>query len=327
MAAFFSGMKAKIAEKYQGVASPQVINAVHKASKKTGVDFAFLMEKASTESSFNPTAKSKTSSATGLFQFIENTWLSMVKKHGEKFGLSEYADKIEMKNGRCSVDSAAARREILGLRNNPEIAALMAGCYSAENRDYLDAHTKGEVGTTEMYLAHFMGAGGAAKFLNCRDYDGNAIGARLFPEQARANKNVFYNKATGKARTLDQIYALFDKKFSDGPSVAGGDAPSPASRVSLTKGSIRAFAAAHHSSSPSSKAAQVLPLFDDGNDKDDIIWSNDPRFHHNTRTGSNTGRRAVHRITPETIMVMQQMRDVEQRAFFRAPKDKYGYNS
>jgi hypothetical protein len=330
MASFLSGLTSKIAQKYQGVASPQVINAVQKASSKTGVDFTFLMEKASTESSFNPTAKSKSSSATGLYQFIENTWLSMVKKHGDKYGLGDYADKIEIKNGRCCVNDAAARKEILSLRNDPEIAALMAGAYSAENKAYLKRNTKGDVGSTEMYMAHFMGAGGATKFINCRDYDGSAIGANLFPQQARANKNVFYDKATGKPRTLDQIYNLFDKKFSDGPSVntAAKASDTSAPQAEPAKRSIKAPAAADYSSTPLPvRAAQVLPVFDDANDKDDIIWSNDPRFRHDLpQSGYTHTRKPVHRISAESIMVMSQMRDVERDAFITR-RDKYGYNS
>jgi hypothetical protein len=330
MGSFLSGLSSKIAQKYQGVASPQVISAVQKASSKTGVDFTFLMEKASTESSFNPTAKSKSSSATGLYQFIEDTWLSMVKKHGDRFGLGDYADKIEVKNGRCCVDDAAARKEILSLRNNPEISALMAGAYSAENKAYLQKNTEGDVGSTEMYMAHFMGAGGATKFLNCRDYDGEAIGAKLFPAQARANKNVFYDKATGKARSLDEIYNLFDKKFSDGPSTndAAKTPDTSASHTETAKRSIKAPAAADYSSTPLPvRAAQVLPVFDDANDKDDIIWSNDPRFRHDLpQSGYTNTRKSVHRISAESIMVMSQMRDTEREAF-GSSRDKYGYNS
>ena len=330
MGSFLSGLSSKIAQKYQGVASPQVISAVQKASSKTGVDFTFLMEKASTESSFNPTAKSKSSSATGLYQFIEDTWLSMVKKHGDRFGLGDYANKIEVKNGRCCVDDAAARKEILSLRNNPEISALMAGAYSAENKAYLQKNTGGDVGSTEMYMAHFMGAGGATKFLNCRDYDGSAIGAKLFPAQARANKNVFYDKATGKARSLDEIYNLFDKKFSDGPSAndTAKTSDTSASHTETAKRSIKAPAAADYSSTPTPvRAAQVLPVFDDANDKDDIIWSNDPRFRHDLpQSGYTNTRKSVHRISAESIMVMSQMRDTEREAF-SSSHDKYGYNS
>ena len=69
--------------------APQgVVNAIKTASAKTGVSFSYLMEKAAAESNFNPTVKAKTSSATGLFQFIESTWMDMIKQHGDKHGIN-----------------------------------------------------------------------------------------------------------------------------------------------------------------------------------------------------------------------------------------------
>lgn len=213
MSAVLDAAQGSIIQKYQKLASGDIIKAVQDAARKTGVDFSFLMQKASAESSFNPTAKAKTSSATGLYQFIDSTWLNMVKKHGETFGLGEYADKIEMKNGKAVCASADDRQDILALRNDPELSALMAGAFTAENQDYLEKNTRGDVGATELYFAHFMGAGGATKFLNSRAANGDTVAAELFPAAASANKNVFYDKNTGKARTLNEVYAFFDKKF------------------------------------------------------------------------------------------------------------------
>ena len=319
MGTVFAGANADIAQKYQGVAPKNVINAVAKASKKTGVDFAFLMEKASAESSFDAKARSKSSSATGLFQFIEDTWLSMVKRHGPKFGLGEYAEKIDIKNGRCCVDDAKAKNDILKLRNDPEISALMAGAYTAENKRYLESHTKCDVGPTEMYLAHFMGAGGATKFLNCRDYGGEAIAAQLFPRQARANKNVFFDSETLKPRTLDEIHAFFDKKFSGGPdSPSSTPSEGPTVASATTDRSSRTLAL--------DIAARTLPLFDDGDDSDDIIWSDDPRFRHPTpSTGFSRGR-GIHHISPENILIMSEMQERLPSAF-GTPKDRHGYNA
>ena len=50
-----------------------VRQALAQASRATGVDFAYLVAEASVETSLNPNAKAKTSSAAGLFQFIEST--------------------------------------------------------------------------------------------------------------------------------------------------------------------------------------------------------------------------------------------------------------
>lgn len=192
-------------------AGAKVTGAIQQASAKTGVDFAYLMQQANVESSFNAKAKAKSSSATGLFQFIESTWLQMVDKHGEKYGLGDLADKIDA-NGK--VKSRAARQEILNLRKDPNVASLMAAEYASENKQFLENRLgSGSVGSTEMYLAHFMGAGGASAFLQAHRDAPQTPGALLFPQAAKSNYNIFYDKATGRQKSLDEIYAHFDKKF------------------------------------------------------------------------------------------------------------------
>ncbi len=118
-----------------------VLNAIKSASAKTGVDFAYLMEKAAAESSFKPDAKAKTSSATGLFQFIESTWMGMVKEHGAKYGIDTTLDK----------------KSLLELRKDPQIASFMAAEFAKDNQTYLEKTIGGDIGNTELYFAHFMG--------------------------------------------------------------------------------------------------------------------------------------------------------------------------
>ena len=92
--------------------APQAVtHAIKRASAKTGVSFSYLMEKAAAESNFNPTVKAKTSSATGLFQFIESTWMDMVNRHGEKYGINPNQPKSSL----------------LNLRKDPEIASFILG--------------------------------------------------------------------------------------------------------------------------------------------------------------------------------------------------------
>ena len=184
--------------------APQgVVNAIKTASAKTGVSFSYLMEKAAAESNFNPTVKAKTSSATGLFQFIESTWMDMVNKHGAKHG----------------IDTNQSKQDLLNLRKNPELASLMAGEFAQGNKTHLQKTIGGDIGNTELYFAHFMGAGGASAFLSQLKQNSTAIGADLFPKEANANRGVFYNK-DGSARSLGQIYEFFDKKFSGDESPA-----------------------------------------------------------------------------------------------------------
>lgn len=195
-------------------APKQVLHAIKDASARVGVSFSYMLEQASAESSFKADAKAKTSSATGLYQFIESTWMNMVERHGAKYGVDT---------------EGKSKSELLELRKDPQLASLMAAEFAGDNKAYLERNwAKGEkeIGSTELYFAHFMGAGGAATFLNARDKDPMQDAAVLFPKAAAANKNVFYDRATGQSRTMEEVYAFFDKKFSgenvDLPSAAPG---------------------------------------------------------------------------------------------------------
>lgn len=185
-------------------AGSAVTDAIKTASAKTGVSFSYLMEKAAAESNFNPTIKAKTSSATGLFQFIERTWMDMVDKHGAKYG----------------IDKTASKSELLNLRKDPEIASFMAAEFAEGNKNYLQKTIGGDIGNTELYFAHFMGAGGASEFLSQLEKNPLNIAADIFPKEAHANKGVFYDRTSGQPKTMQQVYDFFDKKFSDDTAVA-----------------------------------------------------------------------------------------------------------
>lgn len=191
--------------------SKPVINSILRASNKTGIDFNYLLLQAKAESSLNPEVKSSTSSATGLYQFIESTWLSMIKKHGEKHGLKEYVELIDQ-NG--NITDPKNRKTVLDLRYDPEISSLLAAELASENNSYLSQRVDGDIGATELYLSHFMGAAGATKFLNAMNENPRTIGSEIFAKEAKANKNVFFDPQTGNARTLKEIYDFFDKKFT-----------------------------------------------------------------------------------------------------------------
>ncbi len=205
-----------------------VLGAVQEASRRTGIDFAYLMAKAATESAFRPDARAATSNATGLFQFINSTWLAMVRNHGHEYGLGRYADRIvERPDGSLTVPDPALRREILDLRNDPRLSAVMAAEYAGENRAHLERTFGGPVGPTELYLGHFLGAGGASRFLNALRRDPQQLGANLFPAAAAANGPAFYDMASGRALTLNEIYGLFDRRIRRDMAMVSGVPAAP----------------------------------------------------------------------------------------------------
>jgi hypothetical protein len=198
-----------------GRAPGNVVSAVRDASARTGVDFSYLMEKAAVESGYRTDVKAKTSSATGLFQFVERTWLDMVEQHGAKYGLARFSAAIDRdSNGAPVVSDPSRRKEILELRKDPKVSALMAGELVKANQSRLEAELDRPIGKTELYMAHFLGAGGASKFLRAMDSNPDRSAATLMPDAARANRNVFFDN-NGRPRSLCQIFDRFACKFGE----------------------------------------------------------------------------------------------------------------
>jgi hypothetical protein len=194
---------------------PGVESAIRQASQETGVDFAYLMEKAAVESSFRPELKATTSSATGLYQFIDSTWLSAMKAHGAEHGLGQYADAIQSRGGGgYTVADPDLRRQILDLRKDPKISAVLAAELTRDNKAQLEAKVGGPIGSTELYLAHFLGAGGATRFLNAMHENPNRAARDVVPDAAGSNTAVFYDRASGQPKTLAQVYDRFAGKFT-----------------------------------------------------------------------------------------------------------------
>lgn len=194
----------------------RVGNAIQLAAARTGVDFNYLFNQARVESGLNPEVRARTSSATGLFQFIDQTWLGTVKRHGAEHGLGWAADLIQRgPNGRFHVADPAARRAILDLRRQPEAASAMAAEFAGDNQQYLEGRLGRPVESVDLYLAHFLGPAGAARFLRAHDAAPNARASAVLPTAARANRWVFFNR-DGSARSFADIRARFAEKIGGG---------------------------------------------------------------------------------------------------------------
>lgn len=186
--------------------------AIRRAADATGVDFSLLVETARRESAFNPTVRAGTSSATGLFQFIESTWLDMMRRHGGDHGLGQYAAALQQGA------NSETRREILALRNDPEISARMAGELARENAATLQARLGRAPNAGELYAAHVMGPGGAVRLIEAAA-QGAPSAAAIFPREAAANRGLFY--ANGAPRSaqglLDRLQLDADATVSAAP--------------------------------------------------------------------------------------------------------------
>lgn len=184
--------------------------ALTRAGDKNGVDFDYLLQTAMRESSLDPEAKAKTSSAVGLFQFIEGTWLEVLKEEGPKLGYGSISDKIERTSDGYQISDPKVKAAVLSLRENPEMSADLAGAFTRRNGSYLQEKFGRMPSPGELYIAHFMGARGAEKFFNLGLSNPEANAASHFPSQARANEPIFY--ANGKPRTIKQVYQVLVAK-------------------------------------------------------------------------------------------------------------------
>jgi hypothetical protein len=78
---------------------------------------------------------------------------------------------------------------------------------------------------SELYMAHFMGVGGAAKLISNAEDNPQASGARLFPNAAAANRSIFYDRI-GRARSVSEVYSVLTQRYASA-------AVSPATRNAL----------------------------------------------------------------------------------------------
>ena len=184
---------------------PSLASVLNAAGDRNDVDFNYLLKTAVRESSLNPQARAATSSATGLFQFLDTTWLRVMKAEGPRLGYQRYADAITQNaSGDYVIKDPKVRAEVLKLREDPTVAADMAAAFTKTNGDYLKAKFGRMPSPGELYIAHFLGAQGAEKMFNAGLQNPDQIAAKLFPREATANKTIFYDHGT--PRTIREVY-------------------------------------------------------------------------------------------------------------------------
>lgn len=202
---------------FPSAARPDVRGAIARAAQATGVDFNYLLAQAKIESSLNPAARAPTSSAAGLFQFTNGTWLRTLDKHAANHGLDWVGQAID--DGRITDPSQRAR--IMAMRFDPSASALMAAELANDNKADLAARLGREPDLAELYLAHFLGSAGAGNFLTALAANPNQSAANILPQAAAANRGIFYG-ANG-ARSLAEVMELLRGKVVG--AMEGGEMP------------------------------------------------------------------------------------------------------
>ena len=179
--------------------------AIRQASQVTGARFGYLLATAKVESNLNPNAAAKTSSAGGLFQYIDRTWLGTLKEAGPFLGYDRYANAITRTDeGQYVISDPSMRGEIMALRQDPVANSLMAGVFTNSNAKQLSNNLGRAPTDGELYVAHFMGANGASRLIGMAESNPSGKAAEAFPVAARANRSIFYDQS-GRARSFAEV--------------------------------------------------------------------------------------------------------------------------
>jgi hypothetical protein len=216
---------------------PGVTGAIRDAAQATGTSFDYLLTTARVESGLDPNAGASTSSARGLFQFIEQTWLATLKAVGSALGYGQYADAIvQTPSGRYEVPDPSMRQQVMSLRDDPAASATMAGAFTRRNAEQVAGRIGREPTEGELYIAHFLGAAGAANLINLVAATPAASAADAFPGAAQANRSIFYDR-DGRPRSVSEVYGLLVGRYASargGADPAGTAAVAPASFLAST---------------------------------------------------------------------------------------------
>jgi len=165
----------------------RALESLDQQSQNTPQDNNDILERiALAESGGNPNAKAATSSASGLFQFTDGTWRSMIKKYGGQTGIR------------------------LQDKNNPDAQKVMAQRLLDENKQILSSKLQRDPSGGELYIAHFMGPSQAARLIASPQ---NKIAAALFQREAASNRPIFYQKG-GRPRTVAEVIELLSSKVA-----------------------------------------------------------------------------------------------------------------
>lgn len=165
------------------------------------VDAAIIaMERGAT-----PDARNPDSTATGDGQFIEGTWLDMLRRH-----------RPDLADGR-------SREELLAMRSDPALSREMVSAYRRENAAHLQS--RGVSTTTEnLYAAHHFGPGGGVKF--GRASADTPMSDILTPGQLAANSYL-------RGKTKGEVLSMWQRRGLPVSGMAGAAPPASTSEADM----------------------------------------------------------------------------------------------
>ena len=195
----------------------QAAAAIRLSALTTGADFAYMMKLAYAESTFDPEAGAPTSTAKGLYQFIEDTWVQTISRYGSEHGMGVLSRHFTVQpdmNGTMvgRSENPWMRIASLGLRDQPQLAGLMSAELQLHNEFLIECALGRDLDDAELYMGHFMGHDAAYQFLRTYDSAPQTNAAAAFPAAARANEGVFYS--SGASRSMAGVVELFERKFN-----------------------------------------------------------------------------------------------------------------
>lgn len=178
------------------------------AARRIGIDPQILVKIAGFESNFSTAARPIStsrpqlntvrqwdgtmaiSSAYGLGQFLDGTWLEMVRKHGGKYGV-ENADSL-----------TRAQANAPGIRDNPRLQAAMLAEFTRENLA-AGARLGGPDPDANVYAMHNLGSADARKFLEALRATPNARADQVLSDRVISGNPSLYGDG---GRTIAQAY-------------------------------------------------------------------------------------------------------------------------
>ena len=187
----------------------RLVETVIRAAQRADYDPTLLMAIADKESSLRATARASTSSATGLFQFIDKTWLQAVRMFGAQHGLAREAALIEGPDDKPTIADEDERARILALRERPYLAAVMAAEMLKRDGGRVAENVGRPLSAGETYLIHFLGTRDAGLFLSQLTEAPKGSAAAMLPKPAKANKPIF--DEGGKAKAVADVHKKFEE--------------------------------------------------------------------------------------------------------------------